>query len=176
MAISSCGPPSSLRAPAEPEKATAEAFQQSLEKVGITANPRPLPEGDYFSGTCGLPSYVVKNNIGMCVNGWGADWPDGYGFVVPIADSRSIREGGGNTNLSVRDANVDRMIDAAIVEPDEADRDRAWVAIDRAVMDTAYILPGVWNRFLLLRPERLTNVFVSHGFGGYDYTALGVKK
>ncbi|WP_446930182.1 ABC transporter substrate-binding protein, partial [Ralstonia sp. VS2407] len=122
------------RAERPKEKATAEAFQQALEKVGITVNPRPLPEGDYFSGTCGLPSYVVKNNIGMCVNGWGADWPDGYGFLSQIVDGRVIRETGGSSNTSVRIPEVQDMLDKAIVEQDEDTRNEMWGAIDERVM------------------------------------------
>ena len=26
------------------------------------------------------PSYASKNSLGLCVNGWGADWNDGFGF------------------------------------------------------------------------------------------------
>ena len=39
------------RAERPKEKATAEAFQQALGKVGIKVTPKPLPEGDYFSAT-----------------------------------------------------------------------------------------------------------------------------
>ena len=31
-------------------------------------------------------------------------------------------------------------------------------------MDDAYILPGVWAKGLLYRPQNLTNVFVTDGF------------
>ena len=34
----------------------------------------------------------------MVVNGWGADWPDGFGFLSQIVDSRAIVPGG-NTNI-----------------------------------------------------------------------------
>ncbi len=108
------------RAERPKEKATAEAFQQALDKVGIKVTLKPLPEGDYFSATCGNPSYVVKNNLGLCVNGWGADWNDGFGFLSQIVDSRVIRETGGSSNISVRIPEVDKMIDEAVVEQDEA--------------------------------------------------------
>ena len=163
------------RAERPKEKATAEAFQQSLEKVGITATPRPLPEGDYFSGTCGLPSYVVKNNIGMCVNGWGADWPDGYGFLSQIVDGRVIRETGGSSNTSVRIPEVQDMLDEAIVEQDEDTRNEMWGAIDERVMEEAVIYPGVYAKAVLLRGKNVSNVFVNESFGYYDYTAMGVK-
>ena len=124
------------------EKATAEAFQQALGKVGIKVTPKPLPSGDYFSGTCGLPSYVVKNNIGLCANGWGADWNDGFGFLSQIVDSRVIRETGGSSNTSVRIPEVDTMLDEAKVEQDEATRNKMWGEIDKRGHGAGGHLPG----------------------------------
>ncbi len=164
------------RAERPKEKATAEGFQQALDKVGIKVTPKPLPEGDYFSGTCGLPSYVVKNNIGLCVNGWGADWPDGYGFLSQIVDSRVIRETGGSSNTSVRIPEVDAMLDKAVVELDEEARNKMWGEIDRRTMEEAVIYPGVYSKSVLLRGKNITNVFVNESFGYYDYTAMGVKQ
>ncbi len=124
-ALKTCGQPDGFsinmgyRAERPKEKATAEAFQQALAKADIKVTPKALPEGDYFSATCGLPSYVVKNDLGLCVNGWGADWPDGYGFLSQIVDSRVIRETGGSSNTSVRIPEVDQMLDKAVVEQDD---------------------------------------------------------
>jgi peptide/nickel transport system substrate-binding protein len=158
------------------EKATAEAFQQSLGKIGIKVTPKALPSGDYFSATCGLPSYVVKNNLGLCANGWGADWNDGYGFLSQIVDSRVIRETGGSSNTSVRIPEVDKMMDQATVEQDQAKRDELWGQIDKRVMEEAVIYPGVYAKSVLLRSKNTTNVFVNEAWGYYDYTAMGVKQ
>ena len=163
------------RAERPKEKATAEAFQQALAKAGIKVTPKPLPQGDYFSATCGLPSYVVKNNIGMCANGWGADWPDGYGFLSQIVDGRVIRDTGGSSNTSVNIPEVNDMLDKAIVELDETKRNEMWGAIDERVMQDAVIYPGVYAKAVLLRSPNVTNVFVNDSFGYYDYTAMGVK-
>jgi len=164
------------RAERPKEKATAEGFQQALEKVGITATPKPLPEGDYFSGTCGLPSYVVKNNLGMCVNSWGSDWPDGFGFLSQIVDGRVIRETGGSSNISVRIPDVETMLDKAFVELDEETRNKMWGDIDKRVMEEAVIYPGIYAKGVLLRGKNITNVFVNESFSYYDYTAMGVKQ
>ena len=158
------------------EKATAEGFQQALGKIGIKVTPKPLPSGDYFSATCGLPSYVVKNNIGLCANGWGADWNDGFGFLSQIVDSRVIRETGGSSNTSVRIPEVDALLDKAKVEQDEAARNEIWGQIDELVMDQAVIYPGLYAKSVLLRSKNTTNVFINEAFGYYDYTAMGVKQ
>jgi len=44
------------------------------------------------------------------------------------------------------------------------------------VMENAAVLPGVWSKGLLFRPDNLTNVFVNNGFSEYDYTAIGTSK
>ncbi|HEY7173469.1 MAG TPA: ABC transporter substrate-binding protein, partial [Micromonosporaceae bacterium] len=91
-------------------------------------------------------------------------------------DSRVIRATGGASNFSVRDPQVDSMIDQALLTTDVQARQQMWGQIDAKVMGDAYILPGVWASVLLYRPPNLTNVFVNNGFGGYDYTALGVSQ
>jgi peptide/nickel transport system substrate-binding protein len=109
------------------------------------------------------------------VAGWGADWPDGFGFLSQIVDSRVIRAAG-NTNLSVKDPAVDAAIDKALLETDAAKRDTLWAEVDKKTMESAYLLPGVWGKGLLFRSKRLTNMFVTDGFGMYDYVAMGVKQ
>ena len=179
-ALAACGQPNgfatniSYRAERPKEKATAESLQQSLARVGIKLTLKPYPQGDYFSQYAGNPPYVKANKLGLVVNGWGADWNDGFGFLSQIVDSRVIRETGGSSNASVRDPEVDKMLDAAITNQDAKARESQWAAIDKKVMEDAYILPGIYAKALLIRPKTLTNVFVSASYNMYDYTALGV--
>jgi peptide/nickel transport system substrate-binding protein len=181
--LQQCGQPNgfstniSYRAERPKEKATAESLQQSLAKAGIKLSLKPFPQGDYFSLYAGKPDYAKKNGLGLMLNGWGADWPDGFGFISQITDSRTIRASGGNYNMSVKIPEVDQMLDQAVAETDIAKREKIWPQIDHRVMEEAVVLPGVWTRTLLYRPPNLTNVFVNEGEGGYyDYTAMGVKK
>ena len=179
--LKACGQPNgfktniSYRTERPKEKATAEAFQQALSKVGIDASPKGYPQGDYFSSYAGNPPFVVKNNLGLVVNGWGADWNDGFGFLSQIVDSRVIRETGGSSNTSVRIPEVDKMLDQAQVELDQSKREADWGAIDKRVMEEAVIYPGVDAKSVLLRSKNLTNVFVNDSYGMYDYMELGVN-
>ncbi len=166
----------SYRSERPKEKAEGEAIQQALAKVGITVNLKPFPQADYFKLYAGKPDYAKKNGLGLMANGWGADWPDGFGFLQQIVDSRVIRATGGNTNLSVKDPKVDALLDQALQTTDTAARNQVWGQVDAQVMDDAYVLPGVWSSVLLYRPANLTNVFVNNGFGGYDFLALGTSK
>ena len=179
-ALAACGQPNgfatniSYRAERPKEKATAESLQQSLARVGIKLTLKPYPQGDYFAQYAGNPPYVKANKLGLVVNGWGSDWNDGFGFLSQIVDSRVIRETGGSSNASVRDPEVDKMLDAAVTNQDTKARESQWAAIDKKVMEDAYILPGIYAKALLIRPKTLTNVFVSASYNMYDYTALGV--
>ena len=179
--LSTCGKPDgfatnmSYRAERPKEKALAESLQQSLSKIGIKLTLKPYPQGDYFKLYAGKPDFAKKNGLGLMANGWAADWPDGFGFLSQIIDSRVIRASGGNTNLTVKIPEVDKLIDKALLTTDKADREKIWADADKRVMEEAVILPGVWGRGLLYRPTTLHNVFVNDGFGMYDYLTLSVK-
>jgi peptide/nickel transport system substrate-binding protein len=181
--LASCGQPNgfstnmAFRSDRPQEQAEAEAFQQALDRIGIKVGLKPYTSENYFTSQCGLPSFVVKNDLGLCANGWGADWPDGFGFLSQIVDSRVIRATGGSSNTSVRIPAVDKMLDKAVVELDQAKREKMWGDIDRRVMKDASIYPGIFAKALVLRPLNGTNVFINQAEGGYyDYAAMGVKQ
>jgi peptide/nickel transport system substrate-binding protein len=180
-ALQACGQPDgfatnvSYRSERPKEKATAETLQQSLAKVGIKLTLKPYPTADYAKLYAGKPDFAKNNQLGLIIYGWGADWPDGFGFLSQIVDSRVIRTTGGNTNLGIRVPEADKLLDQALQTTDRAQREPLWGQIDEVVMQNAAALPGVWAKGLLYRPDSLTNVFVNDGFGMYDYAALGVK-
>jgi peptide/nickel transport system substrate-binding protein len=180
--LEACGQPNGFetniayRAERPKEKATAEAFQQALGRVGIKLTLKPYPQGDYFAQYAGLPPYVVKNKLGLATNGWAADWPDGFGFLSQIVDSRVIRETGGSSNTSVRIPEVDKMLDQALTELNTDKRNQMWGAIDKRVMEEAVIYPGIYSKSLLVRSKNATNIFVTDAYGEYDYLGLGAQK
>lgn len=180
-ALAKCGQPNgfettvSYRAERPKEKATAESLQQSLAKVGIKLNIKPFPTSDYTKLYAGKPDYAKKNKLGLIIYGWGADWPDGFGFLSQIIDSRVIRPSG-NTNLGIKIPAVDALIDKALAENDKTAREKIWGDADKLVMENAAVVPGVWSKGLLFRPDNLTNIFVNDGFNQYDYTAMGTSK
>ncbi len=178
-ALAACGQPDGFstvmayRTERPKEKATAESFQQALAKAGITLTLKGYTEGDYFSQYVGNPKFAKDNGIGLATNSWQADWNDGFGFLSQIMDSRVIRPG--SSNLSVRDPEIDALIDQGQVEPDVEKRNAIWAEIDQKVMDNAFVVPGVWSKAVTLRGTGLTNVFVNEAFGQYDYISMGVE-
>ena len=112
---------------------------------------------------------MKKNNLGLVINSWGADWNDGFGMLSQIVDSRVIRETGGSSNTSVRIPAVDELLDQALAETDASKREALYGEIDKAVMEQAVTYPGVYAKLLLMRGKNLTNVFVNDNYGGYDF-------
>ncbi|MCW2849596.1 MAG: extracellular solute-binding protein family 5 [Marmoricola sp.] len=182
QALTACGQPNGFsttmayRVERPLEKATAEAFQQQLAKIGIKITPKGFPKADYFSTYAGNPPYVKKNGLGLSVNSWGADWNDGYGMLSQIVDGRVIRQTGGSSNSSINIPEVNTKLDEASVEVDPDKKAQLYADIDKQVMEQALTYPGVYAKLLLLRSKNLTNVFINDNYGGYDFVSLGVKK
>ncbi|GAA1516780.1 ABC transporter substrate-binding protein [Kribbella lupini] len=180
--LAKCGQPNgfniniSYRADRAKEKAVAETLQQSLKRVGINLTTKPYPTGDYTKLYAGKPDFAKANKLGLIVYSWGADWPDGFGFLSQIVDSRTIRATGGNTNLGVRIPEVDALIDKALTTTDEAARNKLWLDVDKKVMEQAGVLPGTWAKGLLYRPTTLANVFSNDGQNMYDYAGIGLAQ
>jgi peptide/nickel transport system substrate-binding protein len=180
-ALAACGQPNgfntviSARADRPKEVAGAEALQQALDKVGIKAEIKTFPAGQYFANYAGSTNYVHQNKLGLMFMGWGADWPTGYGFLQQVVDGRAIKPSG-NTNLSeLNDPAINKLFDDSATA-DTAGLTKIWTQIDQKVMENAVILPIVYEKALLYRNPEVTNVFVTPAYGMYTYTGLGVKQ
>ena len=148
--------------------AVAGAGRHQAERCAASSS------GDY-SQYAGNPPYMRKNGIGLATNSWGADWNDGFGFLSQIVDGRVIRETGGSSNLSSNIPEVSQQLDTAVAEVDKGKRDQMYRDIDKRVMEEAVIYPALYAKTLMLRGERVTNVFYSDAYGMYDYLSMGLQ-
>ncbi|WP_328681601.1 ABC transporter substrate-binding protein [Streptomyces sp. NBC_00322] len=179
--LSQCGHPGgfstnlSARADRPNEIAIAQAVQASLKKVGINVGIQQYPSGKYFTDNAGAPAFVHSHGLGLMMTAWAADWPDGYGFLQQIIDGTAIKASG-NSNLSeFNDPSINQMLDSAIGNTDAAARTKAWGDIDKAAMAQAPLVPLLYRKDPLYRPDHATNVFVTEAYGMYDYLNVGVK-
>ncbi|MGW0599775.1 ABC transporter substrate-binding protein [Streptomyces sp. NPDC002776] len=161
--------------PAEIDSATA--IIDSLKKVGIDASLKQFPSGKYFTDAAGVPTFNKKQNIGLHMMQWGADWPSGYGFEQQILHGDAIGESG-NTNLSQLDnADINSMLEKAIATEDEAERNSLYAEIDKKTMEEAALVPLTYFKVLLYRPANFTNLVSTAAFSGqYDYLNIGTTK
>jgi peptide/nickel transport system substrate-binding protein len=156
------------------ETAAATALQQSLSAVGIKLQLHGYPSGTYFADFAGVPNYMKAHDIGIADGGWGADWPDGYGWFYSIADGATIAPAG-NYNIGALN---DPKVNAWLVQMEGASSTpalRASIAndIDMEVMKQAVILPATYSKALLYRSPDLTNIFVQPYYGMFNYSELG---
>ncbi|MBM9503826.1 ABC transporter substrate-binding protein [Actinacidiphila acididurans] len=159
------------------EMAEATAIQNSLKQVGITVNIKSYPSGKYFSNFAGVPSYVHQHQLGLMLTAWGADWPTGYGFLDQIVDGSAIKPSGGNNIQELNDPAINKALSDAIANTDATARTQAWGQIDKMVLDTATVVPLIYRKNLLYRPDSATNVTVTQAYlGMYDYLLLSSSK
>ena len=155
----------------------ATAIIASLKKVGINASMKQYPSGKYFTDYAGVPSFDKKQNIGLHMMQWGADWPSGYGFLQQILHGDAIGASG-NTNLSyLNDKQINEMLEKAIATEDDTARNALYAQIDKRAMDLAALVPLTYFKVLLYRPAGFTNLVSSAAFSGqYDYLNIGTTK
>jgi peptide/nickel transport system substrate-binding protein len=154
----------------------ALALAASLARVGIAADVVPFASGDYFEKYAGVPAYLHEHGIGIVMFGWGADFPDGYGFLHQIVHGAAIKTVGNHNFAELDLPEVNEILDRAAGATDAAARRRAWARVDRLVMANASIVPYLHAKSLLYRGTGATNVYVSGAYGMYDYAALGVGR
>jgi peptide/nickel transport system substrate-binding protein len=153
----------------------AEALQQALGQVGIHATIAPSDAAAYYRTTIGSPSNVRAKGYGLMAASWGADFPTPYGFMQVLVDGRAIKASGNNNYAEINDPSIISLIDQAKAEPDAQKAATIWAQINSKVMDTAAVVPYVYDKALNYRNPRMTNVFVNQYYGMDDFSTLGVS-
>ncbi|OEU86367.1 peptide ABC transporter substrate-binding protein [Streptomyces abyssalis] len=179
--LKKCGKPNgfkttiAVRNNKQVEIASAEAMQASLKKIGIEAEVDEY-DGAQTTGIIGNPEYVKKKNYGIIIMGWGPDFPSGQGYGMPLWHSKYILDNGNNNYAMIDDKKIDGMFADAIAELDKKKAAEKYAAINAEVMKGAYYLPFTFEKNIIWRSSRLTNVGTTDAFSGrYDYAVLGVK-
>ena len=179
--LKTCGQPSGFstgiayRSDRPTETQGAEALQQALAAVGIKATLHGYPTATYFTDFAGVPKYMVAHNIGIAMGGWGADWPDGFGFLDELTNGNTIVPSG-NTNIGMlNDPVVNNLFSKAAGTQDATARNAIWGQIDKQVMKDAVIVPIVYAKALIYRPSSLTNVYFSQAYQLNNYAVEGVS-
>ena len=143
-------------------------------QVGIKLTLKGFPSGPYYTNFAGDPAYVHAHDIGLAGGGWGADWPDGYGFLDELLNGNAIAATG-NTNISeINDPVINNLFTESSKLTGDA-RTAIWSQIDEQAMKDAVILPAVYQKTLLYRNPATTNVYVQAYYGMYNYAVMGVS-
>ncbi|MFI1380262.1 ABC transporter substrate-binding protein [Embleya sp. NPDC020886] len=156
------------------EVATAQSLQASLKKIGINAQIDQY-DGAQTSGIVGSPANVEKKGYGIVIDGWAADFPSVQGFGRPLWDGKYVLESANNNYALIKDPAIDELFDAYAKELDEGTKARMATQINHKVMEGGYYLPFTYEKYLNWRSGRLTNVYMTDAYNGYDFVNLGLK-
>ncbi|MEU8653779.1 ABC transporter substrate-binding protein [Streptomyces sp. NPDC048737] len=180
-ALKACGQPNgfkttiAVRNNKPVEVATAQSLQASLKKIGITAEIDQY-DGAQTSGIIGSPSNVKKKGYGIIIMGWGPDFPSVQGYGLPLWNSKYIAESGNNNYALIKDKTIDGLFAQYVTTLDDAGKTKIATEINHKVMEGAYYLPFVFEKFINWRSDNLANVYTTDGYSGqYDFVNLGLK-
>jgi peptide/nickel transport system substrate-binding protein len=149
----------------------AAAVQDALKQAGVTVKQKPLGEEDYRTIT-GKPATQPP----LTLQSWGADWPAGGPFLIPIFDGRQILRGGGNYNLAqLDDPAVNAEIDAISRLTDPARAAPRWGALDARIGEKALLVPLYHPRTVVLYGKDVKNAYLDQWRGWYDVSMVSVK-
>lgn len=156
------------------EKAAAESLRQSLARVGIKLQLKAFPAKDYYEKYAGDTEFAKANKIGLVVAGRTASWPDGGELARPVVDG-AVRGQAANVDMrNILEAKL--LLENQTRSFDPAARNAAWATVDSIAMKYVLLLPSVWGQTSQPRPSRVGNLLINDGFGGYDYTRLGLRQ
>jgi peptide/nickel transport system substrate-binding protein len=151
--------------------AVATAIQDAYKKAGITIKLQSIEDNSYGQ-TVANPATQPQ----MAVQGWGADWPSGGPFLIPIFDGRQYLANGGNFNTAHFNApQVNAQIDEINKITDPARAAEKWGQLDAQISKQAPFVPLYHLRQLRLFGKNVKNAFVSDWTGVYDLSQVSVK-
>ncbi|OHV65976.1 peptide-binding protein [Pseudofrankia sp. BMG5.36] len=155
-------------------KAQADALTASLKRVGISVTVKAFPADRYYSAELGVPATMQRNGYGLAIAVWGSDWPSASGFLGPIVDGRKIFPAGNSNYAELDSKTVNDGIDAGLAASDDGVAQRAWTAVDRAVVDSAAYIPLIYDKAFNVYSDRVTNIVYSPAYNVIDFASLGV--
>lgn len=148
------------------------AEKRALARVGIRLTAFTPSTTAY--GVSGDRSYFARFHVGLVLARWSAPFPTGFGFYHHVDLGHYYLPSFDADVRTLHDPTVDRVLAAAAHGTATGS---AWRALDRAVLASATYLPLAYDRTLLYRNPRLTNVTCDNAlaFGIYDFVNVGVR-
>jgi peptide/nickel transport system substrate-binding protein len=126
---------------ADPNKKTAEVFQNQMEQLGLKVNLRLVPVDTLFTKFCGVPSQKVA----VCPNvGWFRDFADGQAMLDATFNGNNILQQGNVNWPQLNVSAINDAIKAASLLPVGAARNKAWANVNHMIAEQAPAIPYVW--------------------------------
>jgi len=129
--------------------AARKPIQESLKRAGIDLKVKTYEGSDLWDESLAIPAKRLEHQLGQTI--WCPDYlgDNARQTIVPHYDGRYL-------NISeYNNPAVNRLIDRALAEPDQARRAALWGQIDQRIMRDAPLVPLVWENFSFLWASRV---------------------
>jgi peptide/nickel transport system substrate-binding protein len=148
----------------------AQAFQDSMKKVGVTVEIAAVDPSVYYS-TIG----DIKKEPEFVIAAWGPDWPAASTVIPPLFDGRQIVPTGNQNFSQLNVAAINEEMDRinSLTDADEASK--AWGNLDEKIMkEHAPIFPLLNDSAIFIIGKNVKGAFMHSFYGQPDMAALGV--
>jgi peptide/nickel transport system substrate-binding protein len=156
---------------ADPNKKTAEVFQNQMEQLGFKMNLRLVPADTLFTKFCGVPSL----HIAICPNvGWFRDFADAQSMLDATFNGDNILQQGNVNWPQLNDPAINSAMKAAAVTPVGAARNQAWAKINHMIAEQAPAIPYLWDNTAAVQSKDVVGVLNGY-YTTHDLTFTSVK-
>jgi peptide/nickel transport system substrate-binding protein len=155
----------------DPGNKTAQVAVDQFKKLGFKVKPLYADHPDLITKICGQP----KTNPNVCVNtGWLKDFNDGETMLELTFKGSAIHPQNNNNYPELNDPKIDAAMDKAATITDQAERNKAWAAIDQMIMEQAVVAPYVWDKEANARSSDVKGVIMKSN-ATWDYAFTSIK-
>jgi peptide/nickel transport system substrate-binding protein len=154
-----------------PASKTGEVFLETLKSLGFKVRYRQVPHDVMYSKFCQVP----KAKVNVCPNvGWGKDFFDSESMLFPTFYGKNIVPSGNVNYPQLNDPTINKMMDDARRLTDQAERDKAWAEVDKAITKGAYVVMWIWDNDVNIRSKNVNGV-QSKFNASWDVTYTSLK-
>ena len=117
-----------------------ERLQADLSEIGVTLELRPIEWAVLVDRM--ERGAEAMGEIDLFRTTWNADYPDADDLFTPMLASAAI---GRSANVSFRDEEIDRLLDAARASADPAERDDLYRRVAHRAAEQVALIPVYWG-------------------------------
>jgi peptide/nickel transport system substrate-binding protein len=156
---------------ADPNKKTAEVFQNQMEQLGFKLNLRLVPVDTLFTKFCGVPSQKVA----ICPSvGWFRDFADPQSMLDATFNGDNILQQGNVNWPQLNVSAINGLMKTAAVAPVGAGRSKAWANIDHMIAQQAPAIPFLWPNSAAVQSKDVVGVLNGY-YTTHDLTFTSIK-
>jgi peptide/nickel transport system substrate-binding protein len=146
--------------------AATKPIKASLARAGIELKVTTYERNDLWYKSLGVPAKRLEHQLGLTA--WCPDYlgDNARGMIVPQYDGRLLKSNLGANITEYDNPVVNRLMDRALAEPDQARRAALWGQIDQRIMRDAPLVPLIWENFSFYWASRV------HGWRYDPWTSM----